>query len=144
METESKVKQIFLNSRIRSVFSIRETKELRFLPWLRIVLHDGRKIELYPIEKTLEGERYPSLGIEAQEVNDFESVFKWPGGPALEWEEIGELKNVLGEAITGVETSDPLEQGIDSAILLHFENGIKLTVAHSTSPMGLDIEIYEV
>jgi len=113
------------------------------VPWLRVTLEGGKKVEITPIEVTLDGERYPSLGIDIEVVEKFAEAHKWPGGPAIDFDEIGKLDSVKEIPIVAVETSDRLDEGIINSILLKFEGGEVVEVTHSSSPMSLDYEKYD-
>lgn len=125
---------------IQSISCPESTSGLRQIPWLRLVLGNGAKFEFEPIEKAIKGEKYPALGLKLEFVKAFSQISEWPGGPALKWREMPELRVLRNIPINTVEYSDPAQEGITSAINIAFKTGAWLKVTHSSSPMAIDVE----
>ena len=118
---------------IQSISCPESTSGLRQIPWLRLVLGNGAKFEFEPIEKAIKG-------LKLEFVKAFSQISEWPGGPALKWREMPELRVLRNIPINTVEYSDPAQEGITSAINIAFKTGAWLKVTHSSSPMAIDVE----
>ena len=95
-----------------------------------------------PCEVTLEGEKYPALGLSVEECDA--SALEWArNGKTYKMAPLKQTATLLPFQVSRVDKSDPLGEGPVSEISLVGQDGSRVLFRHIMPPMTLGIDVIE-
>ena len=101
----------------------------------------GRLVRLATCEVELDPDKYPSLGLRADQCDSGALSWLAPSGKTYFMQSLAAAASLLPFTVLSVEESDPLGEGVVSEIALVSVGGSRLVFRHIMPPMTLGIDL---